>query len=74
MLLSYLINPLGGDDTRTEIQAEITTMHPASHYGLPVIVLPDGDALDLISWTLCGYQVIVASDVERAGLTRIGLS
>ena len=32
------------------IKATITTEHSASHYGQPVIVLDDGQALDYFSW------------------------
>ena len=55
------------------IKAEITTEHSSSSYDQPVIVLEDGGALDLFSWTALGYRVIRASKKEMAGLQRMGL-
>ena len=51
-------------DKRTRVKARITTDHPASSYGLPVIVLPDGDALDYSSAALLDYQVERATQKE----------
>jgi len=48
MILSYQ-NILNQGAKRTRIKATITTYHSASSYGQPVIVLPDGGALDLMS-------------------------
>lgn len=72
MILSYkdIFNP---DAKRTRIKAEITTEHPASSYGQPVIVLPDGGALDLMSWVAMNYQVEKATKKEREGLIKMGL-
>ena len=47
-----------------KIKATTTTDHPASHYGLPVIVLPDGDALDANSWILNNYCIVRANRAE----------
>ena len=47
-----------------KIKAEITTDHPVSSYGLPVVVLPDGNALDAQSWILLNYQVISLNQSE----------
>jgi hypothetical protein len=69
MKLSYV--ELLGDGERHEVEAEITTDHPASSYGRPVIVMEDGGALDLASWALLGYQVIEATPDERAQLAKI---
>lgn len=46
------------------ITARITTDHPASHYGIPVVVLPDGEALDYASAAMLSYEVIKASPKE----------
>ena len=62
MRLSYA--DILGDGKRHTIHAEITTDHPASHYGQPVIVLDDGGALDATSWVLLNYQVVKASSAE----------
>ena len=62
MKLSYL----GLMDTeRSTIKATITTDHPASSYGMPVIVLEDGGALDYTSAILLDYRVEKISEVER---------
>jgi len=70
MILSY--HNLG-EKRRHRIKAKITTEHSASSYGQPVIVLEDGNVLDLFSWTALGYRVIQASKKEIAELARIGL-
>lgn len=62
---------LSGDGKR--IKARITTNHSASSYGQPVIVLDDGEALDMMSWVMCGYQVVKASKKELDALASIGL-
>lgn len=65
MILSY------GDlfsSERHRIEATITTDHSASSYGIPVIVLPDGESLDPSSWVLLGYQVIDATPEELDAL------
>lgn len=61
------------DSRRQKIKARITTEHSASSYGVPVIVLPDGGAMDLQSWVLLDYRVERASKAERAGLVKMGL-
>lgn len=71
MTLSYLINPFGGAAARRKVRARLTTEHSASSYGQPVIILPDGAALDLMSWALCGYRVERATATERAALAHI---
>jgi hypothetical protein len=70
MILSY--HNLG-EEKRHRVKAKITTDHSASSYGQPVIVLEDGGALDLFSWTALGYQVKKASKKEMAGLVKMGL-
>lgn len=74
MILSYLINPFSGDNKRRRVKAKITTEHSTSSYGQFVIVLEDGEALDLFSWVACGYQVVDATEKEREMLNNIGLT
>ncbi len=69
MILSYV--DLFGDGARHNIRASITTDHPASHYGQSVIVLKDGDALDLTSWVLLNYRVEKATTKERQSLKKV---
>ncbi len=72
MFLSYR-DLLSDSKRRTRIHAEITTEHPASSYGQPVIVLPDGGSLDLFSWVAGDYRVVRATKAEREALVRLGL-
>ena len=58
---------------RTQVEAEITTQHPASSYGQPVIVLEDGGALDLMSWTTMDYRVERFTKKEEGLLRQMGL-
>jgi hypothetical protein len=69
MILAYT-DILGNRKTH-RIKATITTDHSASSYGQPVIVLPDGDALDLQSWVLLGYKVVRATRKEQVQLQQI---
>lgn len=69
MKLSYV--DLLGDGERHAVEATITTDHPASSYGQPVIVMEDGGAVDLASWVTLDYQVIEATPEERAQLAKI---
>ncbi len=46
------------------IKCEITTNHPASHYGIPTVVFPDGQALDAQSWALLNYRVVSCTKAE----------
>ena len=71
MILSY--KDIFEPKARTRIKAEITTDHPTSSYGQPVIVLEDGGALDLMSWVALDYRVVRATVKERAGLEGMGL-
>jgi hypothetical protein len=61
MILSYIANPFNDDDSqkheRIRVEAEITTEHPLSSYGLPVVVLDDGLPIDRLSWILLGYKI-----------------
>jgi hypothetical protein len=69
MILSY--RDILGDDKRHRIRAIITTDHAASSYGQPVIVLPDGQALDWVSMILMDYRVEKASKKESILLERL---
>jgi len=73
MQLSYLVSPFENSGKRKTVKATIITEHSASSYGQPVIVLQDGDAIDLMSWVGCGYRVERASEKEKAALARMGL-
>ena len=42
----------------TELAAEITCDHPASSYGIPVIMLPDGTALGIADSPWAGFGMI----------------
>jgi len=55
------------------MKAEITTNHPGSYHGQPVIVLEDGEQLDPVSWITLGYKVVSADEAELAALYRMGL-
>jgi hypothetical protein len=55
---------------RTRIKATITTEHSASSYGQPVIVLPDGGALDHQSAILLNYRIESATKAERELLAK----
>lgn len=68
MILQY--TDILGDGEIHRIEAEITTEHSASSYGMPVVVLPDGHALDANSWVLMGYQVVSLSAKEKPMMER----
>jgi len=68
MQLSYV--DLLGDGKRHKINATVTTDHPASSYGIPVVVLPGGESLDIQSWMLLAYQVEQCSPDELDALRR----
>ena len=57
-------------DKRKKIRAKITTDHPASSYGIPVVVLADGSALDYGSAAILDYQVEKATPRELELLER----
>ena len=71
MKLSYV--DLLGDRERHEVTATVTTDHPASSYGIPVVVLADGEALDVQSWLILLYLVERATPEELEAL-RLALS
>jgi len=72
MLLSFK-DLLEDSEDRTIIQAEITTEHSESHYGQPVIVLPDGGALGLFSWVSMDYQIVEATPEELRAVLDMGI-
>lgn len=70
MKLSYI--DILGDGERHEVSATVTTDHPASSYGQPVIVLEtDGESLDFTSWVLLNYQIVEATPKEFELLKRV---
>lgn len=62
MILQYTDIFQGGKIRK--IKAEITTEHSASSYGMPVVVLPDGHALDANSWVMLNYQIVSITKAE----------
>lgn len=68
MQLSYI--DILGDGERHPIAATITTDHPLSSYGQPVLLLEDGQPLNAESWILMAYQVVKASPAELELLKR----
>jgi len=62
MILSYV--DILGDGERHTIKASITTEHPDSSYGQPVLLLEDGKPLSAESWFLMAYQVIKVTPAE----------
>lgn len=68
MILAY--TDIFDDGRARRIEADITTDHPASSYGQPVVVLPDGQALNADSWILLNYHVVKASKAEATLMER----
>ena len=62
MILQY--TDIFGGGKRQKITANVTTEHPASHYGQPVVVLQDGNLLDPMSWELMGYRLVSCTKAE----------
>ncbi len=61
MILAYT----DGDGLQHKIKTSITTNHPVSSYGWPVIVLASGNVLDIHSWCLLRYRIIKISKKEQ---------
>ncbi len=60
------------DDDRLEHELTVTTDHPASSYGIPVVVMEEtGEALDAFS--LLWWRIVEATDEERQLLAETGL-
>lgn len=68
MVLRYKDIFEGGKPHR--IKASITTEHPTSSYGVPVVVLPDGGALNAESWVLMGYEIVSLTKREAPLMKR----
>jgi len=51
--------------------AEVTTKHPASRFGTPVLLV-EGQPVDRLAAHLAGYRLIEANDTERRNLARGG--
>ena len=58
------------DNSKKIIDAEISTDHPSSHYGIPVIVLEDGGALDYQSAILLNYEIEEMTEDEKPLIAR----
>jgi hypothetical protein len=72
MILAY--TDIFDDKLKTRrVKAEITTDHPASSYGKPVVVVESGGTLDLFSWTAFAYRVVRASKKELMALRGLEL-
>lgn len=70
MKLSYM--DILGDGQRHIVKAKVTSDHPDSSYGQPVIVLDsDNKALDITSWVLLNYQIVEATPEEFELLKRV---
>src|SRR4030067_768750 len=70
MKLSYM--DILGDKKRHIVKAKVTTDHPESSYGHPVIVLEsDNKALDITSWVLLDYKIVEATPKEGELLERV---
>jgi len=72
MILSY-VDLFDKKRLQHRVKAIVTTNHPASHYGQPVVVLENGGTLDSFSWVAKRYRVLKASKKEMSALLRIGL-
>jgi len=73
MILSY-VDPFYGDCKRHQIKATVTTNHPTSSYGQPVIVLEDGGALSWESIILLKYEVVKINKHEKKMLDNLNRS
>lgn len=71
MILVYKDIFEGGKKHR--INANVSYESSQCHYGQPVIILPDGGAIDLISWVSLGYEVVRANKSEKLVLSQLGL-
>lgn len=67
MLLSY-VDFLTGE--RHQMNATITTDHPASSYGQPVVIIEDGDPVNFSDWVLLQYRVEAADAAETVLLEK----
>jgi hypothetical protein len=47
-------------------RAEFTTDHPASHYGIPVLVLSGGKLMEVSDWVLGRGELVRATPTEKA--------
>jgi len=54
-----------------ELTATMTTDHPASSYGQPVMVVDEwNDCMSHQNWILAGGRIIEATEAERADFAR----
>ena len=68
MILQY--TDIFNDGKAVKIKGEITTVHGASSYGLPVIILPDGEILSAESWVMLGYKIVSLTKKEEPLMER----
>lgn len=68
MILTY--TAVLGDGERHTVNATVTTDHPSSSYGQPVVILADGEPIDSISWMLMQYSIQQCSQEEYDLLQR----
>lgn len=61
-----------GSMKRKKIKAVVAFDHSTCSYGRPAIVMPNGEALGLLSWGALDYRVEKATDGERAALRKLG--
>lgn len=54
------------------VSAVLTTDHSASSYGIPVLVLGNGEPLGVEDAMLADYRIVEATDEERTALVRAG--
>lgn len=66
MLISYADPGIPGRPGRTRAAVEITTAHPCSSYGAPVLVLEDGRTIDLATWQAADVRIENADGVALA--------
>ena len=59
------------DSEPTDCKIEITTEHPASTSGRPILVTEDGDVIDLMSWN--HHRIVDATPEELEQLRAMGL-
>ena len=53
------------DNQTYDHEVEVTTDHPCSSYGQPVVVFDDGSCLNAESWFLGLGEITKATDSER---------
>jgi len=59
-------------DEQVELTGRLTTDHPLSSYGQPVLLIEEwgNEPMSLINWSLAGCQVIEATEQEAQDFER----